>query len=263
MKPQALTKKEYWDSVLQNARLPRVNDPSIYNYRVTMDFIHDVIEKGDFKTLLEVGCGSSGWLPYFVRRYNLTVSGIDYSEVGCRIAEENLKILKLKYDTIMCEDIFQMELAKKYDIIFSYGVIEHFEMPEDVVRILVSLLNENGIVITVVPNLNGVVGLLSKIFTKNIYQMHKIISKNDLINYHEHNALNNLKTEYVGNLTLSVIPWIKSNNFIFKENSFQRRVSLKFVVLLDRMLSSIYRKVSLQLNSKYLSPYIISISKKR
>ena len=32
------------------------------------------------KTLLEIGCGGSNWLPYFAREYNFIIAGLDYSE---------------------------------------------------------------------------------------------------------------------------------------------------------------------------------------
>src|SRR5437660_12881004 len=40
--------------------------------------------------LLEVGCGSSEWLPYLSKQFGFRVSGLDYSEKGCALASEIL-----------------------------------------------------------------------------------------------------------------------------------------------------------------------------
>src|SRR5689334_3068852 len=100
-----LSTQLYWNEVLADAQLPRVNNPEVYRYKVTMDFIDEHLKNRGYKNLLEVGCGSSGWLPYFAKKYNLEVSGIDYSEIGCKLAEENLKMLDIKYEKIICKDI--------------------------------------------------------------------------------------------------------------------------------------------------------------
>jgi cyclopropane fatty-acyl-phospholipid synthase-like methyltransferase len=42
-----------------------------------MHFIEPFLRSGNYKTLLEIGCGS-GWLPYFAQQYKLKVSGLDY-----------------------------------------------------------------------------------------------------------------------------------------------------------------------------------------
>jgi len=73
-----------------------------------MNFIDDIIKSSDYKTFIEIGCGSSGWLPYFAKKYGLLVSGLDYSEVGCRLAEENLKMQNIQYGEIICKDIFEL-----------------------------------------------------------------------------------------------------------------------------------------------------------
>ncbi len=126
---EKLSSQEYWDQVLEKAKLPRVNTSRSYHYKVTMDFISTYLRDHEYTSFFEVGCGSSGWLPYFAQTYGFTVSGIDYSPVGCKLAVENLRILDIPYGEIICKDIFEKDCTdgKKYDIVFSYGVIEHFE----------------------------------------------------------------------------------------------------------------------------------------
>ena len=260
-----LSTQEYWDSVLAAAQLPRLNTPKAYHYRITMDFIRPFLKSKKYSTLMEVGCGSSGWLPYFAKTYGLLVSGIDYSEVGCRLAEENLKLLGLEYGEIICKDIFEPDCTsgKEYDTVFSYGVIEHFENPKEVVKIFSSFLSQNGLMITLVPNLNGLMGWLSKYFVRDIYDMHQVIRSEDLKRFHEENQLETLKMGYAGTFSLAVIPLVKSKRWLFAEGSFQRRITVFMVRLFDKVVSKFLSLTGINIPSRYFSPYIICIAQKK
>jgi len=261
---EKLSSQEYWDQVLEEAKLPRINTRGSYHYRVTMDFIDSCLRNKTYNTLFEVGCGSSGWLPYFAQEYGYKVSGIDYSVVGCKLAEENLKILGIPYGEIICKDIFDDNCTdgKKYDIVFSYGVIEHFDKPEDIIRIFSSFLNPGGLMITLVPNLNGSMGWLSRMFIPDIYKMHRVISKEDLENYHLKNELRSRKTDYAGTFTLAVLPLVRSSHWLLRKNSIQGRISLFLFDGFDKLISKSFKWFGINSPTKSFSPYIISIAEK-
>jgi 2-polyprenyl-3-methyl-5-hydroxy-6-metoxy-1,4-benzoquinol methylase len=257
-----LSTQSYWDEVLAGAALPRINSPKAYHYRVTMKYIDKYISSGNYRTLLEIGCGSSGWLPYFAKKYNLKVSGLDYSDVGCRLAEENLKMLNINYGEIICNDLLASECTggKKYDIIFSYGVIEHFEEPEKIIGIFNSLLNEGGMVITLVPNLNGFMGWVSRHFVPAIFKIHKVMSATDLRRYHECNQLINIKTGYAGTFTLDVVPLIKSERL--KSANRWSKFTFAFINKTNRLITRLISMLRINLPSRQFSPYIITIANK-
>ena len=260
-----LSTQNYWDKVLADAQLPRINTPKVYRFKVTMDFIDRYLRDKNYKTLLEIGCGSSGWLPYFARKYNLKVSGIDYSQIGCRLAEENLKMQNIPYGEIICKDIFESDCTngKKYDIIFSYGVIEHFDNADEVVKIFTSYLNPGGIIISLVPNLNGAMGVISRYFVMDIYKMHIVIDSDKLKKLHRSNKLELVKCNYAGTFTFSVLPLIRSKRWLFKEGSVQRRFTTFTIDILDKIITKFLMLVKINLPSRYFSPYVICIAKKK
>ncbi|HHT9107470.1 MAG TPA: class I SAM-dependent methyltransferase [Candidatus Wunengus sp. YC63] len=259
---QKLSTKEHWDSIFKHVKLPRINSPDIYGYFITMQFIDEVLKDEKKKTFLEIGCGASGWLPYFARKYSVRVSGLDYAEEGCRLAEENLKILGIRYGEIICTDFFAWKSIKKYDIIFSYGVLEHFENPETFIELCHAHLNDDGIIISLVPNLNGIIGTVSNYVVPEIYRMHKVISKDDLKAMHEEQGFKNIKTDYAGIFSLSVIPWEKSKLCFFKENSLRRFLCLKIISLTSLLLSTIFKRIRQQMTSRCFSPYLITVMRK-
>lgn len=257
---EVLSTVEYWDSVLNTVKLPRVNSPK--HHYITMNFLDKVLGSENKTTFMEIGAGSSGWLPYFARKYGYKVSGLDYSEVGCKIAIKNFELLNIDYDEMICEDIFKWNSKKKYDIIFSYGVVEHFEHPEKIIRICHEHLNTNGIIITLVPNLAGLMGKWTKRFLPDIYAIHKVIVKDELRQLHLDNGFSNIKTDYAGTLSLNVIPWIRSNHFLFREGSIQRKLSLFLIAVFAKLFGIVDRALNLNLSSKTFSPYLISVMRK-
>jgi 2-polyprenyl-3-methyl-5-hydroxy-6-metoxy-1,4-benzoquinol methylase len=257
-----LSPQEYWDKVLKDASLPRCNAQYIYIYGVTMDFIDQSIRQGNYKTFIEIGCGSSGWLPYFAKQYGLTVSGLDYSEIGCKLAEKNLQMQNIKYDEIICKDLFSPNCTdgKKYDIVFSYGVVEHFECPEEVLEIFNSLVNPSGICITLVPNINGINGLLCKYFVRPIYAMHHVFTKQSLQKCCiASDGMQLLKTGYVGNFTFAVLPLVRTEKL--RNFPSLRFIFRKALYAIDKILTMFYRTVKITMPSKMYSPYIICITK--
>ena len=259
-----LSSQVYWDEVLANAKLPRINTPKAYHYNVTMRHIDKYMRSPDYKTLLEIGCGSSGWLPYFALTYGLKVSGLDYSEIGCKLAEENLKLQKIDYDEIICEDLLASHCTngKKYDIIFSYGVIEHFDDPGKIVTIFSSLLNSGGIIITLVPNLNGFMRWISKRFVPDIFKMHKVISAADMRRYHSVNGLSCISSKYVGTFTLDVVPLAKSNHVLIGKTGVGK-FNRSLINLANKIITKAIRVLRINLPSKTFSPYIIAIAKNK
>lgn len=254
-----LSRKEYWDDVLREAKLPRIVDDKAYNYKVTIDFIDAVLKERPQAHLLEIGAGSSAWLPYFHKKYNLPVSGLDYSEIGCKILEENLKLLRVPFEDIINEDIFKWSSDKKYDIIFSYGVIEHFNQPEDILKICLDHLKPGGIIITLIPNLQGIMGLLTKTILPEIFKIHKVISLAELRKMHLELGFTEIKSDYVGTFTLSVIPWTKSHSVFLHQHNILGKVILKALGGINRISQFIMETLGINKASKSFSPYVVSI----
>jgi 2-polyprenyl-3-methyl-5-hydroxy-6-metoxy-1,4-benzoquinol methylase len=259
---EKLSSKDYWDDVLRQANLPLLVNKKQYSPWLINSFFRDYITGGNFKTLLEVGSGSSAWLPFLAQEYNLRVSGLDYSEIGCKICEENLKLLGVNYDEIICEDVFKWDSGKKYDIIISFGVIEHFENPGDILKIIRKHLNENGIIITIVPNLLGISGKLTRIFLPDVYLIHKIISKDNLKQLHETAGYDCLKNDYTGFFYPMIIPWsVKTNGIFFKKGSAMRKIILKILELKNALITKILRGAKIHMSSQYFSPFVIFVGR--
>lgn len=257
-----LSEKEYWDEVLTKAELPRLNSPKNYSYRVTMDYIHTVLKGSEGKSLLEIGCGSSGWMPYFQKTYKLKVSGLDYSKVGCNVAVENLRMQGIPFSEIYCKDFLEenFSLPQKFDFIFSYGVVEHFNDTTQIIAIFKKLLTPGGVLITLVPNLNGFNGFITRNFMPDIYELHTVITNKQLKSYHTNNKLRIEKSNYVGTFSVAVFPFANSKNWFFKTGTKRRIKLLSLLSLLDQIFSKFFSLFKINLPTRWFAPYIICIA---
>jgi SAM-dependent methyltransferase len=229
-----------------------------------MKFADKVLSQYKFSTFFEVGCGSSGWLPYFARHYGYKVSGLDYSEIGCQLAKKNLEILNIDYDVILCKDFFLPDPTegKKFDVVFSYGVIEHFSNPKEIAGIFKNFLNEGGVMITLVPNFKGLIGKLTKRFIPDVYDIHNQISDSQLVDFHKDNSMKVLKHGYAGIFAFGVMPLIKSNHWLFRKETTRRKIFLGLINFADKIMSRIFRILPFDVPSQYFSPYVICIARK-
>ena len=122
-------------------------------------------------TACEVGCADSVWVPFLVR-FGLRVTGLDYSRAGVDRLRATLANDRLEA-TLVCGDLFDDPLrGTRFDLVFSMGLIEHFENGTAVLNRLKRLVAPGGVLVTIVPNLTGAWGTIQKRLDPEIYKVH-------------------------------------------------------------------------------------------
>lgn len=102
--------------------------------------------------LLEIGCAPGKVLSLLAHKFGVNVTGIDYSELGIRWAKELFETLNIPAD-LRCEDIFHTSLEESsFDIVSSFGVVEHFVDPTEIIRMHWKLTKPGGRVIISIPD---------------------------------------------------------------------------------------------------------------
>jgi len=104
---------------------------------------------------LEIGCAPGKLLAWVAHAFHAKVTGIDYSDVGLSHARKLFRALAISGD-LRQENVFDSTLADStFDLIYSIGVIEHFDDPRDIVKCHIRFAVPGGRVLIVLPNYGG------------------------------------------------------------------------------------------------------------
>lgn len=196
--------REYWDAVWEGESIPTALDPHDRSMRNLIErrfhrfFAHAFAGRQTVgKPLLEVGAGRSRWLPYFASEFGFDVAGIDYSPIGRAQGEAILRQTGISGGIHLADFLTPPEeMLGAYDVVVSFGLVEHFETTSACVASLSRFLQPEGLMITVIPNLVGVVGWVQRRVCRSIYDIHVPLDREGLRRAHEVAGLSVLTCDY-------------------------------------------------------------------
>jgi SAM-dependent methyltransferase len=253
--------RNYWNHLWADAALPIPVDPrdtSARNYlnrRFAAYFNRSLRHLPGGSELLEVGCARSEWLPHFARDYPFRVSGLDYSEGGCRTAREVLR--RAGQDgTVICGDLFSppSDLVDRFNAVVSIGVVEHFQDTAATIEALGRLLKPGGRLLTVIPNMAGLVGTLQRRVNRPVYDIHVPLTAEALAAAHNRAGL---RVDHAGRLlavnfgvvNLNGLPDTRKTRTLERIRGYLGRAS-KLVWLIENRTRPLPA-------SRALSPYVV------
>lgn len=214
--------------------------------------LKNIITHKNIKTAIELG-GFPGYYAIFLRKYfSLDTTLFDYyihQEIIEKLfAENDLALADIK---IIEADLFSYEPSTTYDLVSSFGLIEHFQDTQDIIKRHIHFLNDKGTLFITLPNFKGVNGWIQKVFDPYNYRKHYIQCMDiDFLSATAKNLnLQDVQVFYSGGFST----WLEN-----KENKpFLVSAFVKMVWLLGKIVHKILR-----IESKWLSPYIVLIATK-
>lgn len=249
--------KSYWDCTWKHAYLPETVNPyrpgpNHYIDRKFHDFFRGVFldKETRNKKLLEIGCARSLWLPYFAKEFGFKVYGIDYSEIGCQQAMQVLSKEGVEGE-IVCADFFSPPewMIGEFDVVISFGVLEHFEDTEGCILAFSKFLKQEGIMITNIPNLMGLLGLIQKLMNRNVFNIHVPLSLGEVLEAHQKSMLEPVSCNYFLVANFGVL------NFEHLRGNFLYAWILQSFCWLNRAIWFIEKLMPVKSN-RWSSPYI-------
>lgn len=270
LQPSKTTDKageHYWDSAWQVAALPRLvvpNDMSLRNHvrRCFHTFFSGVLATRRGQRVIEVGCANSVWLPYFASEHGCSVAGLDYSPTGCASAQALLKAASVE-GKVFHGDIWEppAELLGAFDVVFTNGLIEHFEPTEHILMALSKLLRPGGIMITIVPNMVGWVGLVQKHLNRKVFDIHVPIGLASIQTAHQRAGLAPQQASYLCSINFGVVNLDNPANSM--PLRFMKKIALNALIGLSALVWWLEDHSPLRLlPNKLISPYIACVAKK-
>lgn len=250
-----IAEKDHWDDVYKKndgSKLFKGWVPSTYEALCLEKMLSDEIEKYQPKRVLEIGCGNSTWLPYLAKKYNIQVTGIDYSKTGCDLAKARLKAEAVDAD-VYCMDLYaeNTEEIGQFDLVYSLGLIEHFENTEDIIKQLLKFVKPGKRLLTEVPNLKSMHGFLSWVYQPKQLDKHILLSYKDIELACLKNNCVELGGQYLGVFSFNIVAWGMNQRFPKLD-----KYILPIARFLSRSVNYIARRAATYKGNKAFSPFL-------
>jgi 2-polyprenyl-3-methyl-5-hydroxy-6-metoxy-1,4-benzoquinol methylase len=145
---ERLTTKEFWMQENPNFEFQRHDGHAIY------DLIKKYIPVNEHGSCLEIGSFPGPFLSFF-GDLGYTLNGVDFHPKNEIELPNWLKSEGHKVDEFRTIDFFDYTTTRKFDVVASFGFIEHFENYEEVILKHAQLVKVNGYLVITTPNFRG------------------------------------------------------------------------------------------------------------
>lgn len=241
---QHLTDRAFWKSFWESKK-----DLIFYlkpDY-VFGDIISKIIAEKKYKNAIELG-GFPGYYAAYLKKYQqLDTTLFDYY-VHKGLIKELLTKNGLKDGdiNIIEADLFSYKPEKLYDLVLSFGLIEHFKDTKAILETHLQFLKPGGTLFVTLPNFKGVNGWVQRKFDLDNYNKHFIecMEPEMLASYCKDLGLKNVESYYHGRFST----WL--------ENRSQKSAAVKLLHKGIWLTGKVITKI-IPIESKLLSPYIV------
>jgi len=259
-KNTGITKKNYWDSIYSSHKVSHQRlalDLDGYKQYLDNQIMDKIIEYYNGGNILEVGAGDSAWLIRAAKKLKPNYcSGLDYSEDGCRLLYEKSKVNQVDIDVIHC-DMFAppVDMLKRFDFILNFGVVEHFKDLSEVLVAISKLSKPGGLIFTLIPNMSGIIGTLTKLWSKDVYDIHNPHDLHSFVSGHHSANLDVVWSGYVGSTNFGVL------SSCFQSSSGINYFIYKQLTRISKVLWLFESRIKPLPTTKVFSPYILVVSR--
>lgn len=119
-----------------------------------IDFLKRFVPSTESGECFEIGSFPGSNLPALAS-LGYSLNGVDISDRNEFELSSLLKSKGYKVGKFYSADIFKFKIDKKFDLVCSFGFVEHFENYLDVIKIHTQFVKEGGLLIITAPNYRG------------------------------------------------------------------------------------------------------------
>ncbi|MBN2290128.1 MAG: class I SAM-dependent methyltransferase [Candidatus Glassbacteria bacterium] len=182
--PQSLAGKEYWDSKSSSYRIKKISFSlaRAYFFDEHRIFRRTLPRNENFR-LLEVGCYPGRLMWYFHKYFGYRVCGLEYLERSAGITRRLLAAEGVEAEVIHTDFFSYQPPAgeKLWDVVLSFGFIEHYENWREVIKKHLDLVAPGGYLVLSVPNLRKPLGKIMQVIAPESYAVHTVLGLGDLV----------------------------------------------------------------------------------
>lgn len=163
--------QDYWDTGYH--KLVLKYDPDQIQFK---ELFERYLKPGG--TCFEVGCYPGGYLLHLCSRFGYTANGIDMTPFVLTRLPEFLTQHHVEVGELYHDDFLKFKTSQTYDVVCSFGFIEHFFNYEDVIKKHISLVNNSGMLVLSCPNFRGLQYVFHRVLDPINLQRHVLSAMN-------------------------------------------------------------------------------------
>jgi 2-polyprenyl-3-methyl-5-hydroxy-6-metoxy-1,4-benzoquinol methylase len=230
----------YWDSAGEAQNIPRG-----FEY---FDEVAKVLPTDPGLSFLEIGCAPGAITAEFCCRQGYEAHGVDYAADPAQI-DKYLRSNGVKVGAIHRADFRNWDPGRKYDIVASFGFIEHFERADVIADRHFELVRPGGYVVITLPHFAHGQKVLHWAFNKEILRYHNTRCMNlaFMKGTAKRNRAEILLANYVG------------GHFRFNIRNVRRSWLMERVVWRPRPLWDSLNRRFARGSNPWFSPYIVAV----
>ncbi|MEW6001834.1 MAG: methyltransferase domain-containing protein [Nitrospirota bacterium] len=246
-----LTNPHYWSERQKQLPLMEISRAYIPEW---LYVIEPFLREYEGKTFMELGCSPGHASALICSRIRFIPYGIDFSP-RAHLYKENLAKIGQNDATLIISDIRDFKSNDNFDVVCSFGLIEHFRDPTEMMFHHDRLVRTGGLIIMVIPNFRYIQWLYHFLFDRKDLSIHntRMMNLNTFTDFSEKMNHEILYLDYVGRFRLWNVD-ITGTKVIVYGRRMLSRIVREFS---NRILSKVFAA-----NSKYYAPWIVYIGKK-
>jgi len=205
---------------------------------------------------VEIGCFPGTYMAYLGQRFGYRVSGIDFLPDLERIRAP-LERAGVEVDTLFGADFLSFESDRRWDVVASFGFIEHFEDVEGVLDAHLRLLRPGGHLVIQVPHFGGLHRLLRRALEPELLASHNLeaMRPRSYARWLEDRGLEILYCDYFRTFDF----WLSSSAPILEERFAPRHRAIMWATVAARAL---LRSTRLEhVPNRWLSPFVLVVAR--
>jgi SAM-dependent methyltransferase len=170
-----LTDKAHWKGVWKQIESVGNDGPLAWDDRTFDPILSKFLPVSSSMRALELGCFPGTYMAYMHRRFGYRVSGLDFLD-GLEAMRPGLGKLGVVPEKLIQADFLTDDLSETWDVVASFGLLEHFADLELVVERQCRLVGPGGYVVIELPHFRGVQYLLHRAFDERSLLTHNLAS---------------------------------------------------------------------------------------
>lgn len=235
-----LSEKDFWEKEWQHER-----DYTTFPFRKVVE---RYLPKKPL-TYFEVGCAPGTIMAFFSKVYGYHVSGIDYCDPT--VTKQYLQELDVAFE-MTHGDFTAYHSDRTYDVVASWGFVEHFHNFEEIIKKHKELVRPGGYLIIELPSLKYANYWIYRLFNPELLKIHNLRAM----------SLKALRESVQEGFEIVYGDYYKTSMFQFNPENHEllKRPFVKVFFLIMHKLMRLLRIDNIP--NRFFSPYIVFIARK-